>query len=202
MVTHYEVILWHNWTAFKAEFAKWNSSTLLFLGSRQNLLRTCGNWAANQRWHIVPGKSDIQASLIVILADVIQSGPSTCPNNLQSTYQSGMSDFRDIVEFCASTAVWFDFEYLSAGLAHLQARGRNFKLQLQTFFPKSNLCETLIEESKVAGGSNGQKVAHFKTSLYFIISPLVASDFGIKRHRYAFLRPREQAVGSTRHDLY
>ena len=99
MVTHYEVILWHNWTAFKAEFAKWYSSTLLFLGSRQNLLRTRGNSAANQRSHIVPGKSDVQASLIVILADVIQSGLSTCPNNLQSIYQWGMSDFRDIVQF-------------------------------------------------------------------------------------------------------
>ena len=54
-----------------------------------------------------------------------------------------MSDFRDIVEFCASAAGWF--ESLSARRAHLQARGRNFKFQLQTFFPESNLCETLIE---------------------------------------------------------
>ena len=61
-----------------------------------NLLRTLGNSAANQRSHIKPGKSDVQGSLI--LADVIQSGLPTCPNNLQS----GMSDFRDIVEFHAS----------------------------------------------------------------------------------------------------
>ena len=97
-----------------------------------NLLRTHGNSAANQRWHIVPGKSDVQASLI--LADIIQSGLSTCPNNLQSTYQLGMSEFRDIVEFHASAGVWF--ESLSAGRAHLQARGQIFKLELQTFFPE------------------------------------------------------------------
>ena len=38
-----------------------------------NLLRTRGNSAANQRSHIVPGESDVQASLIVIiiLADLI-----------------------------------------------------------------------------------------------------------------------------------
>ena len=80
---------------------KWSSSSEIrppyySWGLDTNLLRTRENSAANQRSHIVPGKSDVQASLIVILADVIQSGLSTCPNNLQSTYQSGMSDFRDI----------------------------------------------------------------------------------------------------------
>ena len=57
----------------------------------------CELVAANRRSHIEPGKS-----LIVILAEVIQSGLPTCPNNLQSAYQSGMSDFRDIVKFRAS----------------------------------------------------------------------------------------------------
>ena len=66
------------------------------------LLRTRVNSAANQRSHIEPGKSDVQVFLIVILAGVIQSCLPTSPNNLQSTYLSGMSDFRDIVAFCAS----------------------------------------------------------------------------------------------------
>ena len=79
-----------------------------------------------------------------------------------SIHQSEMSDFRDIVEFRASPADWF--ESMSAGHPHLQARGRNFKLQLQTFFPKSNLCETPIEVSKVAGGRSGWKFGHFKTN--------------------------------------
>ena len=101
MVTHYKAILWHNTigrllkprlpSGIRPPYYSWDLDT--------NLLHTRGNSAGNQRSHIVPGKSDVQASLIVILADVIQSGLSTCPNNLQSTYQSGMSDFRDIVEF-------------------------------------------------------------------------------------------------------
>ena len=101
MVTHYKAMLWHNTigrllkprlpSGIRPPYYSWDLDT--------NLLHTRGNSAGNQRSHIVPGKSDVQASLIVILADVIQSGLSTCPNNLQSTYQSGMSDFRDIVEF-------------------------------------------------------------------------------------------------------
>ena len=46
---------------------------------------------------------DVQASLI--LAEVIQSGLPICPNNLQSTYQWGMSDFRNVVGFRASAVV-------------------------------------------------------------------------------------------------
>ena len=165
MVTHYEVILWHNIIGrlLKPSFPSGIRSPYYSWDLDTNLLCTRGNSAANQRSHILPGKSDVQASLIVILADVIQSGRPTCPNNLQSTYQSGMSDFRDIVEFRASAAVWS--ESLSASLAHLQVRGRNFKLQLQTFFSESNLCETPIEVCKVAGGSSGRKFAHFKTNL-------------------------------------
>ena len=103
MVTHYEVILWHNIigrllkpslpSGIRPPYYSWDLDT--------NPLRTRGNSAANQKSHIVPGKSDVQASLIVILADVVQSGLSTCPNNLESTYQSGMSYFCDIVEFQA-----------------------------------------------------------------------------------------------------
>ena len=51
-----------------------------------NLLRTCGNSVANQRSHIEPGKSDVQASLI--LAEVIQSGLPTCPNKICSLHTS------------------------------------------------------------------------------------------------------------------
>ena len=54
-----------------------------------NLLRTRGNSAANQRSHIEPGKSDVQASLIL---DGIQSGVPTCPNNLQSTRMPDVPD--------------------------------------------------------------------------------------------------------------
>ena len=50
----------------------------------------------NQRSQIEPGKSGVQASLILV--DLKQSGLPTCPNNLQS----GMSDFHDIAEFRAS----------------------------------------------------------------------------------------------------
>ena len=75
MVTHYEVILCHNiigrllkpslLSGIRPPYYSWDLDT--------NLLRTCGNSAANQRSHIVPGKSDVQASLIVIiiLADLI-----------------------------------------------------------------------------------------------------------------------------------
>ena len=87
MVTHYKVILWHNIlgrllklslpSGIRPPYYSWDLDT--------NLLRTRGNSAANQRLHTVPGKSDVQASLIVILADIIQSGLSTCPNYLQST---------------------------------------------------------------------------------------------------------------------
>ena len=152
MVTHYEVILWHNIIGrlLKLSLQSGIRPSNYSWDLDMNLPRTRGNSAVNQRLHIVPEKSDVQASLIVILADVIQSGMSTCPNNLQSTYQLRMSDFRDIIEFRASVAVWFEF--LSVGRAHLEARGRNFKLQLQTFFSESNLCKTPIEVSKVAGG--------------------------------------------------
>ena len=103
------MILWHN------IIGRLEKTSLLTYGIRPpyyswdrdtNLLRTRGNSAAKQRSHIVPRKSDVQACLIVILAHVTQSGMSTCPNNLQSTYQSGMSDFRDIVEFRTNAAVW------------------------------------------------------------------------------------------------
>ena len=126
MVTHYEVILWRiiiGWllkqslpSGIRPPYYSWDLDT--------SLPRTRGNSAANQRSHIVPGKSDVQASLIVILADIIQSGLSTCPNNLQSTYQSGLSEFCDIVEFRSSAAVWF--ESLSADRTHFQARDQNF----------------------------------------------------------------------------
>ena len=105
MVTHYKVMLWHNIigrllkpslpSEIRPPYYSWDLDT--------NLLRTRGNSAANQRSHIQPGRSDVQASLI--LADVIRSGLPTCPNNLQSTYimyQWGMSDFHDIAEFRAS----------------------------------------------------------------------------------------------------
>ena len=95
-------MLWHNiigrllkpslQSEIRAPFYSWDLNT--------TLLRTRGNLAANQRSHIESGKSDVQASLL--LADVIQSGLPTCPNNMQSTYQSGMSDFPDILEFRAS----------------------------------------------------------------------------------------------------
>ena len=100
MVTHFKVMLWHNIigrvlepslpSEIRPPYYPWDLDT--------KLPRTCGNSAANQRSHIEPGKPDVQASLM--LAD-IQSGLPTCPNNLQSTYQSGMSDFRDIVDFHA-----------------------------------------------------------------------------------------------------
>ena len=102
MVTHYKLMLWHNIIgqllkpSLPSEICplqySWDPDT--------NLLRTRGNSAANQRSHIEPGKSDVHGSLI--LANVIQSGLPTCPNNLQSTYQSGMSDFCNILEFRAS----------------------------------------------------------------------------------------------------
>ena len=104
MVTHYKVMLWHNIIggllnpSFPSEIRPPYSRDLDI-----TLLRTRGNSAANQRSHIEPEKSDVQASLI--LAKVIQSGLPTCPNNLQSTYQLGMSDFRDIVGFGASAPV-------------------------------------------------------------------------------------------------
>ena len=125
MVTHYRVILWHNIIGrlLKPSLLSGILPPYCSWDLDTNLLHTCGNSAANLRSHIVPGKS---------------------------TYQSGMSDFRDIVEFRASAAVWF--ESLSAGRAHLQARGQNFKLQLQIFFIESNLCKTWI-------------LAHFKTKL-------------------------------------
>ena len=88
-------MLWHNIigrllkqslpSEIRPPYYSWDLNT--------NKLRTRGNSAANQRSHIEPGKSDVQASLI--LAD-IQSGPPSRSNNLQSTYQSGTSDFRDI----------------------------------------------------------------------------------------------------------
>ena len=155
MITHYKVMLWHNkigWlvkpslpSEIRQPYYYWDLDT--------NLLRTRGNSAANQRSHIVPGKSDVQASLI--LTD-IQSSLATCPNNLQSTYQLGMSDFRDVVEFRASAV---------APVRRPRARGRNFKLQLQSSAPESNLSGTPIEENKVAGGYSGRKFAHFKTNL-------------------------------------
>ena len=87
LVTHYKVILWHNIlgrllklslpSGILPPYYSWDLDT--------NLLRARGNSADIQRSHTVPGKSDVQASLIVILADVIQSGLSTCPNNLQPT---------------------------------------------------------------------------------------------------------------------
>ena len=95
MVTHYNVMLWHNIigrlvkptlpSEIRPPNYSWDLDT--------NLLQTCENPAANQRSHIEPGKSDVQATLILA---GIQSGPPTCPNYLQSTYQSGMSNFRDI----------------------------------------------------------------------------------------------------------
>ena len=100
-------MLWHNiigrllkpslQSEIRPPYYSWDFDTNL------HVLRTRGNSAANQRSHIEPGKSDVQASLI--LAEVIQSGLPTCPYNLQSTYQSGMSDFRAIAEFRASAAV-------------------------------------------------------------------------------------------------
>ena len=73
MVIHNKVKLWHNiigWllkqslpSEIRPPCYSWDLDT--------NLLRTCGNSAANQRSHIEMGKSDVQASLI--LADVIQS---------------------------------------------------------------------------------------------------------------------------------
>ena len=38
-------------------------------------------------------------------------------------------------------------------------------LHNRPFFSESNLCETPIEVSKVAGGSSDRKFAHFKTNL-------------------------------------
>ena len=68
MVTHYEVILWHNIigqllkpsfpSGIRPPYYSWDLDTIL--------LHTRGNSAA-----IVPGKSDVQASLIVILADIV-----------------------------------------------------------------------------------------------------------------------------------
>ena len=52
-----------------------------------SLLRTCGNSAANQRSHIEPEKSDVQAPLI--LADVIQSD---LPTNGRPPDLSGIPD--------------------------------------------------------------------------------------------------------------
>ena len=96
MVTHYKLMLWllkpSLPSGIRPPYYSWDLDT--------NLLCTRGNSAANQRSHIEPGESDVQGSLI--LPDVILTGLPTCPNNLQSTYQSGMSDFRDIVEFRAS----------------------------------------------------------------------------------------------------
>ena len=84
MVTHYKVMLWHSMigrllkpslpSEIRPPFYSWDLDTTL-LGTR-------GNSAANQRSYIEPGKSDVLASLIVILADVMQLGLPTCPNNL------------------------------------------------------------------------------------------------------------------------
>ena len=83
MVTHYEVVLWHNMigrllksslpSEIRPPFYSWNLDTTLF--------RTGGNSAANQRSHFEfePETSNVQASLIVILADVIKSGWTYLP---------------------------------------------------------------------------------------------------------------------------
>ena len=81
MVTHYKVVLRDNiigrlLSEIRSPYYSWDLD--------------------NQRSQIEPGKSGVQAPLI--LADVKLSGLPTCPNNLQS----GMSDFHNIAEFRAS----------------------------------------------------------------------------------------------------
>ena len=101
MVTHYKLMLWHNIIGrlLKPSFPSGICPPYYSWDLDTNLLCTRRNSAANQRSHIEPEKN-VQGFLI--LPDVILTGLPTCPNNLQSTYQSGMPDFRDIVEFCAS----------------------------------------------------------------------------------------------------
>ena len=150
MVTHNKVMLWHNIigrllkpslpSEIRPLYYSWDLDT--------NLLRPqwkLGSQSKTTHWAGIVWRPSLSSP---ILADVIQSGRPTCPNNLQSTYQSGMSDFRASDQL--SEITWFNLSpSLPAGPISC---GRNFKLQLESSVPEPNLCETPMEESKVAGG--------------------------------------------------